>query len=120
MRIAVPCLTLILFLTTRSIFAHPPTSIELDYDIQEQRLHFVINHVSSNLRKHHIRKVVVKKNGKEKSVLHFPTQTRPRQLIGDLKIQAELDDTLSLKAICSQAGYLEESIIVTEKEIDSQ
>lgn len=97
--------------------ATPPRAIHLDYDPAKKVLSFSIDHVSSNIDKHHIRRVEVYKNDQ---LIHEMTLTfqKPQGVIEELSLDAKAKDVIRVKAICNQAGYLEETLLIPENKKD--
>lgn len=97
-------------------WAIPPSSIELKYLPDEKKLHIEINHVSHNLRVHHIRKIEIYLNNEEVETINLTTQTSPSQVIRDVDLEAKPDDQIRVLAICSDAGRKEETLVVPQPE----
>ena len=93
-------------------FAHPPSGMTLSYDKEKEVLHIDISHVTHRPRKHFIRKVVVSKNEGVIDTVSFVQQTSSTALAVDVPVSAVAGDTLSVKAICSEAGIARESLTV--------
>ena len=87
-------------------FAHPPSELNLEYDLQNGSLHVSMTHVvTGSMREHHIREIILYKNDKEYSKHFFAKQTSGSQHAADLPLVAKTGDEIRVKAICSQAGY---------------
>lgn len=96
----------------RLAWGHPPAPIELQYDPQTKVLHAEIRHVTDNPRRHHIRRLYVYKNDAPIENFPYAKQTTPTSLIQDVPIEASSGDVIRVKAVCSEAGYKEETLIV--------
>ena len=91
--------------------AHPPSKIELSYDDKEQALTVDIAHVTSDVVKHHIRKITLYKNDQELESYYFVTQT-PQGLIDKIPLEAKSGDKIRVKVVCKEAGYKEETLAI--------
>jgi hypothetical protein len=110
-------LLLFLFLfIPRVAAAHPPSNMELTYDVEKGTLAIQARHVTRNPRDHRIRKVVITKNSEEPLEFFFSTQTTPTMFIEEIPLKAAAGDTIQVKAICSAAGSAEASLTVPEEE----
>ena len=107
-------LIMFFLMAAKPLFAHPPTSMKLNYDPIAQTLHIEIEHVSSHLSKHHIRAIDIYKNQEEAGHIVLPTQTTPQGEVRDVSLKALTGDTIQVKAICSRGGVGEESLVVPE------
>ena len=92
--------------------ANSPSEIQLTYDQEKGRLHVVVKHVSTHMRKHYIRKIEVRKNNEPSVPYYYTSQTSPSELIVDIALKAVPTDTIHVEAICSQAGRAEETLVI--------
>lgn len=99
------------------VWARPPSEILLEYFAERQTLHIKIHHTTNNLREHHIRKLLVYKNDEEPRVYYFVTQTNPNWLIQDVPLKAKPGDVIRVKAICREAGYGEETLVIKKSSL---
>ena len=106
-------------MTPAVIFATPPSKIILEYDQEKKILHMEFKHVSSNPRKHYLRRVFVYKNDVEAIKRDYTTQTNPQELIEDVSIELKPGDVIRVLAICSKAGRKEETLIIPEAHEES-
>lgn len=102
----------ILFGFAGTVFAHPPTDIQLTYDRQVQNLHVEMVHVSHNLNKHRIRLITVFINDQEVKKLSYSSQSAPHKVIQDIPLKTNVGEKITIKAICSQAGSGTQSLTV--------
>lgn len=109
----VPALGIIIFcgMTGRAM-ARPPAEINLSYDTEKKNLHIEARHVTSNSRKHFIRRVVVYKNGEEIEKRFYVQQTTAAMLIEDLALEAVPGDVLRVEAVCNEAGRKETTLVI--------
>ena len=63
--------------------------------------------MTSNSRKHFIRRVVIYKNDEEVEKRSYVQQTTAAMLIEDLALEAVTGDVLRVKAVCNEAGRKE-------------
>ena len=105
----------ILFFCSVYAYAHPPSEIALTYDPDTKMLHIDIKHVSDSLRKHHIRKLIIYKNDAEFKSFSYVTQ-KPPGLEEDALLDAEPGDTIRVKAVCSEAGSQEATLVIPDAE----
>ena len=102
---------IILLLSVNAASAHPPSKIELSYDDKEHMLTVDIAHVTSDVVKHHIRKITVYKNDEELESYYFVKQT-PQGLVDKIPLEAKSGDNIRVKVICKEAGFKEESLVI--------
>lgn len=95
-----------------SLFAHPPTEIQLQYDQSRDVLSVKMTHVSNNTPKHHIRRIQIFVNGEEKESVYFVNQTSGQGFQEDLSLAAQPGDKIRIKASCNVAGYGEAELEV--------
>lgn len=94
--------------------AIPPSDLTLEYDEAVKTLHIHMTHISTNVHKHHIRRIEVFKNDELVKAIRLVTQDTGRKLSQDIPVEAKKGDVLRIKAICNQAGTAESSITVSE------
>ena len=92
--------------------AQPPSAINLDYDSEQKILHIAVDHVTHNINKHYIRKIVVYLNEVEFTNFHFSKQTSPSQMLQDVTIGAKKDDMIRVQAQCTQSGPRDAMLVV--------
>lgn len=107
------------FLFTCSVYAHPPAEIELKFDVSASAIDVTIMHKSDDSNDHHIRKIVVYKNGQEYIVERNHQQVNPTRFLLNIPVNVKEGDELQVKAYCSEGGSRSASIIV-KNEKDSQ
>ena len=107
-------MSLFLLLTVFSLQAHPPSSIQLDYDLQKKILHIEIKHISRNPREHRIRRIFIYVNDSEPRELYLSHQTTLASDIEDIELDAKPGDRIRVKAFCSDSGEKEATLVVTE------
>ena len=103
-------------------WATAPNAIKLSYDQSAQMLHMEIEHVSSNIDRHFIRKAVITKNGHDLRVFYFTRQDTPVMAVKDIKYSAAEGDVIEVQVFCNQGGGLREVLEVpkAEQPIDNE
>ena len=94
------------------VWATPPKEIQLEYDQEKKVLHMDLKHVSSNPRKHYLRRVFIYKNSEEAIVRYYTKQTTPQGLTDDIAIDLSPGDKVRVLAVCSDAGRKEETLVI--------
>jgi len=94
-------------------YARPPTALDLQYDVENKILTIDVKHVTKNPRKHHIRKLVVFKNGEELEIFRYVTQATSQGFSQEFSMDTEEGDVIRVKAYCNEAGIKEELLVVT-------
>jgi len=84
--------------------ATPPANVELSYNTEKQVLEVKITHASSNLDKHYIKKVVIKKNGEAVGGGDYTSQPEKELFIYTYTLVVAPGDLLEVKATCSVFG----------------
>jgi hypothetical protein len=92
------------FILTPVAQAHPPASVELFYNMEKQILEVKITHASSNLDKHYVKKVVIKKNGEAVGGSDYTNQPEKELFIYTYTLVVAPGDLLEVKATCSVFG----------------
>ncbi len=96
--------------------AHPPSSIDLQFDEEQQILTVIMNHSVNNSNKHYINKVSVKLNKQPIIEQKFTRQFDNKQQMAIYRIiDAKSGDTVEVTAFCNLSGKMKQEIIVGEK-----
>ena len=111
MRKILPTLIFILHCCTFS-WATAPSAIDMEYDAENKIFHVEVKHISHNMNKHYIRRLIVYKNDEEVGKFTYPKQTSPNGLIEDLPLEAKSGDIIRVSAICNEAGPSEETFTI--------
>ncbi len=101
------------------VFATPPSEIKLEYDQEKKILHMEFKHVSSDPRDHYLRRVFIYKNDVEVVKRQYTKQTNHQKLIDDVPIELRPGDVVRVLAICNEAGRKEETLVIPEKNEES-
>lgn len=102
------------------VLAHPPTDVNLSYDVPSQTLHIAMTHVTSNMVQHHIRKLTVYKNDEVILDRTVVRQTTPQVLEEDVLLTAAAGDIIRVKAICNEGGIVEQTLIIPAEDKDQE
>lgn len=89
--------------------SHSPSEITFQYDFVQKKLYIEMRHVTRKTRKHYIRRLFVYKNDQEVQVFTYTHQGPVITFIQDVDLEAVKGDRLRVKAICSDAGRIEET-----------
>lgn len=100
-----------LLIMSTPAFAHPPSSIKIQFDPETKTLTAVVKHRVSNPKSHYIKKIDIGLNGKEIKGLPFKEQeTSIGQTFSFVIPEAKTGDTLSVEAYCNLSGKTEQKI----------
>jgi len=75
-----------------------------------------MRHVTHNTREHFIRRLIVYKNKEEVGSIIIARQASPSYYKADIRVVAEGEDELSIKAICNKGGIGRANIVVPKDE----
>jgi len=105
-------LFLIVSLGASTVTAHPPSSIELNYDRAEGVLEVTISHPVGNTSSHYVERVVVNRNGETVLEKDYSEQEGRSEFTYRYSLAAQNGDTFSVNAECNRFGDLTESVTV--------
>ena len=98
-------------------FAHPPTSVEMEFNNETKVLTVFVTHPVNKIDKHFVDKIVVELNDKE-----IITQTFRKQKDGEAQeamyiiVDAKVGDTMAVTGYCNISGKKKTSLTVEEEE----
>ncbi len=105
--------TVFLFTLSGLASAHPPSAVNLEYDLETKVLTITTPHSVGDSTDHYIDLITVSLNGEEIVRQNFFTQvTSGEQEAIYLVIDAEAGDTLTVFANCNRFGDAEASLTV--------
>ena len=105
------CLVFLFLAST--VYAHPPSDIQITFDQKKNILTAVIVHNVSNPAKHYINKVDIGLNGKEIIEQNISRQdNNVSQTVSYLIPDVKNGDVLSVEGYCSISGKLQKEITV--------
>ena len=107
------------FLLPKILFAHPPTGLKLEYDKKKSLLHIEMTHVTANIVKHYIRRIVIYKNGTQEKAWAIVKQTTPHNHAEDVSLKAVAGDMISVEAYSTEGG-IGKATLVVPKDPDPQ
>ena len=99
---------------SKSLFATPPTAIELKYE--NKTLYATISHTSDNANQHYISKIFIQVNEGPVEKYYYHRQVNPKKFETEFPMELKPEDIVSLKAQCSQGGSLETTLVVPAEE----
>lgn len=103
----------IILCLTLTAYAHPPSTIKIQFDLATQILKADIEHRVSDPATHYINKVDIGLNGEEIQTLSFPAQATPKRQILEIQLAGvKSGDTISVEGYCNLSGKLTEKITV--------
>ena len=105
-------LFLIVSFGASTVTAHPPSSIELNYDQAERVLEVTISHSVGNRSRHYVERVVVTRNGETVLEKNYSEQEGRSEFTYRYSLAAKNGDTFSVNAKCNRFGDLTESLTV--------
>jgi hypothetical protein len=109
--LSVACFVFVFAAST--VYAHPPSDIQITFDPAKKMLSALIVHNTSNVERHYINKVDVGLNGKEILVQNISRQDNEAgQTVSYLISDAKDGDVLSVEGYCSISGKLQKEITV--------
>jgi len=95
-----------------AVFATPPVSISLSYDLEKGSLHVEAVHPSFNLEKSYVRLMNVYVNGQEVSALNYFKQNDPDEFSDDVPLTAQVGDVIKVDLFCSLGGEMAKELTV--------
>lgn len=98
-----------------TVFAHPPTDLKLEYNLDSQTLHVEMKHVVGNTNDaDHIRKIEIYKNQEDPITKYIVKQTTPAIEVDDIALTAKPGDVIRVVAFSSRGGSTEATLTVPE------
>lgn len=109
-------LVILVVLVATPLLAHPPKSVDLDYDAETGILSVEVTHGVNDASKHYINKVVVELNGKKHVEQYFKRQADGVKQHAIYKmIDVDEGDVIAVIAYCNISGRKKGDIEVTLK-----
>ncbi len=114
-------ITILLLVTMKASFSHPPESIIADYDTTTKILQVTVNHSVKNSAKHYINKIEIGLNGEQ-----IIEQKNKKQIDNSFQkytytlADVEIDDSLNVTAYCNISGKKSISVQIKEILINTQ
>ncbi len=100
-----------LFVFPGSALGHPPSDMRINYDSQTGVLLVEVKHITTT-RNHHLRKLVVYKNGEEQTKFTIVKQTTPSTMIQEIPLKTVPGDTIRVSVLCNEGGNEERTLVI--------
>jgi len=117
--ITILILSLIVSIFTSNVYAHPPSNMNLTYDVETQNLEVEISHQVSGPNSHYIINIVMKKNGISYKTFNYTNQPSTNKFTYTYDVDAQEDDIIEITANCNQGGQISKQLTVTTGESES-
>jgi desulfoferrodoxin (superoxide reductase-like protein) len=98
----------------RSVNAHSPSGITLDYDTETNTLSVDVNHDVSNPNTHFIEKIEVYLNDVLEEERTYTSQETASSKSDTFNIEAIAGDVFKVIAYCNQFGSYEQSLVISD------
>lgn len=102
----------LVFFSMSVVSAHSPSNMELEYDMDNQRLKVVITHEVTDPLSHFVLKVDIRKNGSLYTTEAYHSQPSPSEFIYFYTVDAKKGDTLDVVAECNQGDSITRTLKV--------
>lgn len=96
--------------------AHPPSDLELSYDLEKQTLYVKMRHTTHDPREDYIRKIEISVNGQEPILKHYTIQLNTLEFSEYVSLAAKEGDSIRIKAFSKEGGSSEATMLVPKKE----
>ena len=96
------------------VFAHPPRDLKLTYNLATQTLRIEMVHRTSDMLDHHIRRLLISKNGEKPLSVTVVKQTTPSGHIDERVFPAKPKDTIRVEAFSTEGGTASAEITIPE------
>ena len=107
-------LTILVF--SLRIYSHPPTKIDINFNIEDKILNVEVNHPVLTPKNHYINKIEVYLNDKLMIIQNFDAQiAKKTQKALYFIFEAKEEDVIKVKAYCNKHGDKTASLIVQEE-----
>ena len=94
------------------LWATAPQSIEIVYDEPKKMVHLTVSHPTRDLQEHRIRKIQVSLKDHPPQNYFFSAQQKATAQVLDVPALLNSGDTVKVKAICSKAGFKEQTYTI--------
>jgi len=101
-----------LLMVPRAVYATPPSAVNLSYDEEKGALLIEVKHITSNMHKHFIRKIIVYKNDKEVKSFYYTFQLSPEGTEEEFPLDVVSEDQIKVKVICKMGGSKEAILVI--------
>lgn len=107
-------ITLIVLITVSVASAHPPSDVELFYDLEVEELTVIISHSSGSPDAHYVNRVEISINGALVLTEEPAAENDPIVTIDLAAFELDEGDIISVRAFCNRAGDLVKQVVVGE------
>ncbi|MGE0268176.1 MAG: hypothetical protein AB7S78_06960 [Candidatus Omnitrophota bacterium] len=97
-------------------YSHPPSDLELSYDLEKQIFLVKMRHTTHDPREDYIRKLEISVNGQEPVVKHYTIQLNTLMFSDNVSVPAKEGDFIKVKAFSKEGGSSESTLQVPKKE----
>lgn len=111
--LALLLLLLLLLFNVQPMSAHPPSNMELEYDVDEQTLSVTVTHQIPGPGNHYVKRIEIRKNGGLELSEDYTTQPTRSTFTYVYAVTARDGDVLEAKAYCSLFGDISRQITVS-------
>jgi len=101
----------ILLLITQTVSAHPPSNMDINFDIENQELKVNITH-SVTTDTHYIKLIEIQLNGEKYNSYNYNSQPAEMSFSYNYNINATKEDIFKVIAECNQFGTLTRELTV--------
>ena len=101
-------------ITVSVVSAHPPSDVELFYDLEVEELTVIVSHSSGNPDTHYVNRIEISVNGARVLTEEPPAENDPIVTIDLAAFELDEGDIISVRAFCSRAGDLAKQVVVGE------
>ncbi len=91
--------------------AHPPSNIKLNYDKEETFLYVEVTHVTNNVRKKGLARLIIYKNNEAPIEISNLNQTI-NGVADKFRLEAVAGDMIRVRAISNRGEYLDQTLLV--------
>jgi len=110
-RIPTIIIVLLFFVFSTMAFAHPPEAIVYKYYPETKILSVGVSHPVKESKKHFIKLIEIKLNGKDWITQNFLSQTnKDVQAVSYAVVDLKKGDVIDISAVCSVSGELKKTI----------
>jgi hypothetical protein len=113
-------LLLLLFLVfVNNVCAHSPSGLDLNYDVDTQKLNVTISHQVADPDSHYIYGIEIKKNGEVINNYNYNEQPITASFTYTYDVNATNGDVIEVKTLCNQGGSRTKQLTVGSEDSSS-
>ena len=95
---------LLFYLYVLPAFAHAPSVIDAEYDLENNKLEITVKHTTHNRGKHYIKRLSIQKNTETPIIRFFHKQSRSDKHTYNLDMDLKYGDKITVDARCKKGG----------------